>query len=112
MTLFLLSLTGIPPTAGFFAKAYVILAAVAGRWLADDPGRHRRAQRRGGRVLLPAGRGVHVHARAQRGEPAPVVIGRLMRTGLIVSAVLTVVFGLLPELLLPVVERAAKALTQ
>src|SRR5207249_10823037 len=28
MTLFLLSLTGIPPTAGFFAKAYVILAAV------------------------------------------------------------------------------------
>ena len=28
MTLFLLSLTGIPPTAGFLAKAYVILAAV------------------------------------------------------------------------------------
>ena len=28
MTLFLLSLTGIPPTAGFFAKAYVILAGV------------------------------------------------------------------------------------
>ncbi len=28
MTLFLLSLIGIPPTAGFFAKAYVILAAV------------------------------------------------------------------------------------
>src|SRR5438045_6778221 len=28
MTLFLLSLTGIPPTAGFFAKYYVILAAV------------------------------------------------------------------------------------
>ena len=28
MTLFLLSLTGIPPTAGFFAKAYIILAAV------------------------------------------------------------------------------------
>jgi NADH-quinone oxidoreductase subunit N len=28
MTLFLLSLTGIPPTAGFFAKANVILAAI------------------------------------------------------------------------------------
>ena len=28
MTLFLLSLIGIPPTAGFFAKAYVIVAAV------------------------------------------------------------------------------------
>ena len=35
MTLFLLSLTGIPPTAGFFAKALVILAAVqAGGWVA------------------------------------------------------------------------------
>ena len=34
MTLFLLSLTGIPPTAGFFAKALVILSAVqAGGWL-------------------------------------------------------------------------------
>ena len=34
MTLFLLSLTGIPPTAGFFAKAVVILAAVqAGGWV-------------------------------------------------------------------------------
>ena len=28
LSMFLLSLTGIPPTAGFFAKAYVILAAV------------------------------------------------------------------------------------
>ena len=31
MTLFLLSLTGIPPTAGFFGKFYVILAAVQAR---------------------------------------------------------------------------------
>ena len=28
MALFMLSLTGIPPTAGFFAKAYVILPAI------------------------------------------------------------------------------------
>jgi NADH-quinone oxidoreductase subunit N len=34
MTIFLLSLVGIPPLAGFWAKAYVILAAVeAGGWL-------------------------------------------------------------------------------
>ena len=39
MTLFLLSLTGIPPTAGFFAKAYVILAAVEAGGCADGPGR-------------------------------------------------------------------------
>ena len=38
MTLFLLSLTGIPPTAGFFGKCYVILAAVqAGGWLTPSP---------------------------------------------------------------------------
>ena len=43
MTLFLLSLTGIPPTAGFFAKAYVILrrrsrrATRAGRPSACSP---------------------------------------------------------------------------
>ena len=50
MTLFLLSLTGIPPTAGFFAKAYVILAAVqasdAGLTVAGCPRRHHGAQRR------------------------------------------------------------------
>ena len=34
MAIFLLSLTGIPPLAGFWAKAYVILAAIqAGGWL-------------------------------------------------------------------------------
>ena len=34
MTLFLLSLTGIPPTAGFFGKFYVILSAVqVGGWM-------------------------------------------------------------------------------
>ena len=33
MTLFLLSLTGIPPTAGFFAKAWSSCSAVAGRRL-------------------------------------------------------------------------------
>ena len=34
MVLFLLSLTGIPPTAGFFAKALIIVAAVqAGGWV-------------------------------------------------------------------------------
>ena len=79
MVLFLLSLTGIPPTAGFFAKAYVIIAARPGRRLADAPRRDRGPQRRGRRVLLPPGRRLHVHARAAgradpggpRGAPAP-----------------------------------------
>ncbi len=111
MTLFLLSLTGIPPTAGFFAKAYVILAAVE----AGGPA---------GILAIIAVLNaavaafyylrvvVYMFMRESKGEPAPVVLGRLMRTGLIVSAILTVVLGVLPELLLPVVERAAKALIQ
>ena len=67
MTLFLLSLTGIPPTAGFFAKAYVILAAVQAGGPLTVLAVHRRAQRRGRRVLLPARRRLHVHARP--GQP-------------------------------------------
>ncbi len=111
MTLFLLSLTGIPPTAGFFAKAYVILAAVE----AGGPAGILAVIA----VLNAAAAAfyylrvvVYMFMREPKGEPAPVVIGRLMRTGLIVSAVLTVVLGVLPELLLPVVERAAKAVIQ
>ena len=73
MTLFLLSLIGIPPTAGFFAKYEVIVAAVAGRRGPDLAGGPPGPQRGRRRVLLPAHRRLHVHARA--GErcagPAP-----------------------------------------
>ena len=59
MFLFLLSLTGIPPTAGFAAKFGVILSAVrAGHIGAGGPGR---GVQRGVGVLLPAGRRPHVH---------------------------------------------------
>ena len=110
MTLFLLSLTGIPPTVGFFAKAYVILAAVQA----------------GGRpailaviaVLNAAAAAfyylrvvVYMFMRDPKGEPAQIVIGRLMRTGLVITAVLTVVLGLVPGLLLTLVGNAARALT-
>ena len=63
MTLFLLSLVGIPPTAGFFAKAVIIISAVEGGRLADGAGGDHDAQRRGRRVLLPAGGRGDVHAR-------------------------------------------------
>lgn len=111
MTLFLLSLTGIPPTAGFFAKAYIILSAVE----AGGPA---------GILAIIAVLNaavaafyylrvvVYMFMRDPKGEPKAIVIGRLMRTGLIISAILTILFGVLPEILLPVVANAARALTQ
>jgi NADH-quinone oxidoreductase subunit N len=109
MTLFLLSLTGIPPTAGFWAKAYVILAAVQA----------------GGAVgvlavvvVLNAAIAafyylrvvVYMFMRDPKGEPAPVVKGGLLRVGLAGTAVLTILLGLFPGPLLEIVGRAARAL--
>ena len=65
MTVLMLSLTGIPPTVGFFAKYFVLIATVeSGLDLAR--GRHR-PQCRARRLLLPARRRVHVHARSRAG---------------------------------------------
>ena len=109
MVLFLLSLTGIPPTAGFFAKAYVILAAVEG----------------GGWLTLLAVIAVlnaavaafyylrvvvYMYMREPQAEPAPVGHGALLRLGLAVTAVMTVVLGLFPTPFLESVGRAAEAL--
>lgn len=109
MTLFLLSLTGIPPTAGFFGKAYVIMAAVqAGGWLSVLA------------VLLVVNAAaaafyylrvvVYMFMRDPDTELAAVPHGRLAWTGLGVASVLTVVLGLFPGVLLGLVQSAAKAM--
>jgi NADH-quinone oxidoreductase subunit N len=108
-TLFLISLTGIPPTAGFFAKAYVILAAVqaggAIAWLAVVA------------VLNAAAAAfyylrvvVYMYMREPAAEVAPLRHGRLLWTGLAVAGVLTIVLGLLPGPVLDSVREAARAL--
>ena len=108
MVLFLLSLTGIPPTAGFFGKAYVILAAVeAGGWmnlLAVIA------------VLNAAVAAfyylrvvVYMYMREPQGEQAPVGHGALLRLGLAITAVMTVTLGLFPGPLLESVGKAAAA---
>jgi NADH-quinone oxidoreductase subunit N len=97
MALFLLSLTGIPPLAGFWAKAYVILAAIqAGGWLTVLA------------VLAMVNAAaaafyylrvvVYMYMREPAEEAAPSSPGLLFRGGLAVTGVATLVFGLLPAL--------------
>jgi NADH-quinone oxidoreductase subunit N len=110
MTLFLLSLTGIPPTAGFFAKAYVILAAVQ----ASEAGWTSLGVLAVVAVLNAAVAAfyylrviVYMFMREPRSEQAALGHGRLLWGGLVVASVLTVVLGLIPGPFLDIVRQAA-----
>jgi NADH-quinone oxidoreductase subunit N len=101
MTLFLLSLVGIPPLAGFFAKAYVILAAIeTGGWVSALAVL----------TMLNAAAAAFYYLRVVvfmfMRDPVPnaqpVTVGPLMQAGLAVAAVLTIAIGLLP----PVIDMA------
>jgi NADH-quinone oxidoreductase subunit N len=105
MTLFLLSLTGIPPLAGFWAKAYVILAAIqAGGWLTALA------------VLAMINAAaaafyylrvvVYMYMREPAEETAPSSPGALFRTGLAITGVATLVFGLFPALVTAAINAA------
>jgi NADH-quinone oxidoreductase subunit N len=113
LTLFLLSLTGIPPTAGFFAKAYVILAAVQ----AGDAGYTALTVLAVITMLNAAVAAfyylrivVYMFMREPRSEEAALAHGRLMWGGLVVASVLTVVLGLVPGPFLDIVGQAARAI--
>ncbi len=109
MTLFLLSLTGIPPFAGFFAKAYVILAAV---------------QAGGGvgllavlTVLNAAAAAfyylrvvVYMYMRDPATEQPALSHGRLLWSGLAAATVLTIVLGVVPGPFLETIRAAAIAI--
>lgn len=113
MTLFLLSLTGIPPTAGFFAKAYVILAAVQagqGGWASLDILAVVAVLNAAAAAFYYLRVVVYMFMRDPRSEETPLPHGRLLWGGLAVASVLTVVLGLLPGPFLDVVGQAARAI--
>ena len=108
MVLFLLSLTGIPPLAGFFAKAYVILAAVEVggwvTWLAVL-------------MMLNAAAAAFYYLRVvvymyMRDAPEgsrSIEVGAFTRAGLIIAAALTIVIGLVPPVTTAVIDMAREA---
>jgi len=110
MTLFLLSLTGIPPTAGFFAKALIILSAVqAGGWVGVLA------------VLVVLNAAVaafyylrvvvYMFMRDPVSDAPGMRHGRLLWSGLAVATALTIVLGLVPQLILGIIDQATKAIS-
>jgi NADH-quinone oxidoreductase subunit N len=110
MTLFLLSLVGIPPTAGFFAKAYVIIAAVqAGGFLTLLAVLA---------VLNAAAAAfyylrvvVYMYMRDPASDAPPLRHGALLWGGLAAATALTVLLGLFPGVLLGIIGDAACAIS-
>jgi NADH-quinone oxidoreductase subunit N len=95
MALFLLSLTGIPPLAGFWAKAYVIVAAVqAGGWVTVLAVV----------AMLNAAAAafyylrvvVYMYMREPDGQAVVSSPGTLFRVGLATTGIVTLIFGLFP----------------
>ncbi|MFN2484175.1 MAG: NADH-quinone oxidoreductase subunit N [Candidatus Limnocylindria bacterium] len=97
MAVLLLSLTGIPPTVGFFAKLYVLLAAVdAGlAWLAVI-------------MVLNAALSafyylrviVYMYMREPEAQPTPIDDSRFATFGLVLSVVGVVALGIFPSAIL------------
>ena len=113
MALFLLSLTGIPPTAGFFGKAYVILAAVQ----ASQAGTGVLGLLAVIAVINAAAAAfyylrvvVYMYMREPASDQPPLRHGRLLWTGLAAATILTIALGLVPGPLLDIVGAAARAI--
>jgi NADH-quinone oxidoreductase subunit N len=109
MTLFLLSLTGIPPTAGFFAKANIILAAIEA----------------GGPLTILAVITVlnaavaafyylrvviYMFMRESASDAPPLRHGGLLWAGLAAATAFTILLGLFPTALLEAAGTAADAI--
>jgi NADH-quinone oxidoreductase subunit N len=114
MTVFLLSLTGIPPLAGFFAKAIVVLSAleVGGAMTLLAVIMMLNAAMAAFYYLRVV---VYMYMRKPADGVAPVKLGSYTQVGLLIAAALTILIGLFPpftEAILEWTEAAAVALTQ
>ena len=110
MTLFLLSLTGIPPTAGFFGKFYVILAAVQANATPLTILAVLAVLNAAVAAFYYLRVVVYMFMRDPAEELQPLRHGRLVWTGLAVATVMTIVLGLFPNTLLTIVGTAAAAI--
>ena len=109
MTVFMVSLMGVPPLLGFYAKYYVILAAIDADllWLAIAVVLALGGQR----LLLPAGRRGDVLQRSRSGR-----CGRrttpLLNVGIVGMVVANLVLGLFSERMVDLADKWQGALTQ
>ena len=95
MTVFLLSLGGFPPTAGFIGKWYIFSAAVQeGHYYA---GHHRRAVERRLGLLLPAHRRHDVHDGRGRRPRRGRAVSTAAMAGLGLAMLATFYLGVLPD---------------
>ena len=107
MAVLLLSLTGIPPTVGFFAKLYVLLATInAGLgWLAVA-------------IALNAALAafyylrviVYMYMRDPEADPAPIDRHPFVNAALALSVAGVVLLGIFPEPILGLLRESAGAL--
>ncbi|MDQ3346052.1 MAG: NADH-quinone oxidoreductase subunit N, partial [Chloroflexota bacterium] len=107
MGILMLSLTGIPPTVGFFAKLYVLLAAVEGglAWLAVI-------------LVLNAALAafyylrviVYMYMRDPEPDPAPIDTSPFGSVALVLSVAGVLILGLFPGAILGLLEVSAASL--
>ena len=106
MAIFLLSLTGIPPLAGFWAKAYVILAAVqAGGWLTVLA--ILAMINAAGAAFYYLRVVVYMYMRDPVGDAPAAKPGLLFRLGLAVTCAGTLLMGLIPIFLTAAINAAS-----
>ena len=104
LVIFLLSLAGVPPLGGFWARFFVLAAGweTNAAWLVIV----------GAVTMLLSAlayfRLIGAIFSGSSGDDAPLVVGRTTRVALVVAAVVVVVIGVFPSLFLPLVQTGAQ----